>query len=183
MSNEMPSQSSSTVYGISAARLRTLTLGYGLTPILAVVMVMMLFFPQLPWSHVPIGFKVYAVLILILAAAFFLLLFLDRSRLHLVISPEGISYNGIGYRIFTPWENVAGPTMRTVMTEWRGMRRQITGLALHSRAPIITSHFWARHLFGWRDSTPTFIPLSDFTGYGSELSWEIQRYVPAFGMR
>jgi hypothetical protein len=89
----------------------------------------------------------------------------------------------VGYRIFTPWDNVAGSTVRTVVTEWRGSRRQITGLALHSRAPIIIVHFWARRLFGWRDASPTFIPLSDFAGYASELSRAIQSYVPAFGMR
>jgi hypothetical protein len=58
-------------------------------------MVLTLFSPHLPWSHVPIGFKVSAVLVLILVAAFSLLLFLDRIHLHLIISPEGICYNGL----------------------------------------------------------------------------------------
>ena len=184
MSREIPSESSSsgTVYRISSARRRTLTLGYGLTPLLGGGMVVLLFLPQLPWSHVPSAFKAYAVLILLLVAARSLLLYLDRLRLHLIISPEGISYIGIGYRIYTPWDNVAGSTVLTVETEWRGSRRQMTGLALHSQAPTISVQFWARRLSGWRDASPTFIPLSDFAGYGGDLSREIQSYMPAFGV-
>jgi hypothetical protein len=169
-----------TIYHLSATRYRTLLLMYALVPILLCVFFLMLFDPQLPWSMVSSDFKLYALFIGGGVTGFAALRFIDRIGLRLMIAPEGIAYIGFGYRIFTPWENVEGPGMRTVITEMRGATREVRGLMLSHPAPVIEVKVWARFLLGWSDAEAYFIPLSDFAGYPDELSQHIRHYIPAF---
>ena len=115
----------------------------------------------------------------LVAAGTSVLRFIDRISLRLVISPEGIGYIGVGYRIFSPWENVAGMGVRKVASEVHE-GREIWGLMLSQPAPVFKVRAWARYLMGWKDAEASFIPVSDFAGYPDELAQHIQYYVPAF---
>jgi len=133
------------VYHLSSKRFRSLLLLYSFGAIPMCLIVLALFLPQLPWSMAPGWFKVYFMIILIPVASYSALLFVDRISVHLMTSPYGITYKGIGYRIFTPWNNVAGSGVRTVATELRGQsrQRQLTGLVLFQPAPVVKAELWA----------------------------------------
>jgi hypothetical protein len=105
---------------------------------------------------------------------------LDRLSVRIVLTSEGIAYRGLGYQLFSSWEQVAVFGVRTVETEWRNrgrsLTRQVGGLWLRVPALVVQAHFWSGFLYGWKDAAPTFIPLSDCAGYPEAFAPILARY-------
>ena len=72
-----------------------------------------------------------------------------------VTSPEGIAYYSASYRIFTPWDNVAGPGIRI---ENNREKTKVTGLELRQPAPVFEIQSRLRFLLVNQPSL--FIPIS-----------------------
>jgi hypothetical protein len=117
---------------------------------------------------------------------FFVFYLLWRTHLRLVTSVEGIEYSTVGYRIFTPWDNVAGfGTRQEFFSGSRGApswTREIDGLELHQPAPVYKARPLVRlFLRLHRVERPSFfIPVSNVVEnwQGSEVAADIQRYAP-----
>ncbi|HLZ56316.1 MAG TPA: hypothetical protein VKR06_05145 [Ktedonosporobacter sp.] len=101
-----------------------------------------------------------------------------RTRLLLVTSPQGIAYASVGYRIFTPWENVVGIGTRLE----RGNRtlRLISGLELRRPAPVFEASPWIRFLLLGMESPFNFIPISTVIKdwQRSEFARDVEHYIP-----
>ncbi len=103
------------------------------------------------------------------------LAYLWRTRVRLVTSPEGIAYYSASYRIFTPWDNVAGPGIRIENTR---EKTRVRGLELRQPAPVFEIQSRLRFLVVNQPSL--FIPI----GYvvkdwqHGELADDIRRYAP-----
>jgi hypothetical protein len=112
------------------------------------------------------------------------------TRLRLMTSVEGIGYATVGYRIFTPWDNVAGFGTRQEFFQAArgpGWTRKISGLELHQPAPVYRARPLVR-LFFWLHSIERpsfFIPVSDVVEHwqDSEVVADIQRYAPQVALK
>lgn len=121
---------------------------------------------------------------------FFVFYLLWRTHLRLVTSVEGIEYSTVGYRIFTPWDNVAGVgTRQEFFTSARGpgWTREIGGLELHQPAPVYKARPLVRLLLRLHgiERPSFFIPVSQVieNWQGSEVAADIQRYAPQTAMK
>jgi len=122
--------------------------------------------------------------------AFLVSYFLWRTNLRLVTSVEGIGYSTGGYRIFTPWDNVAGFGRRQEIfsaahgTSWTV---EISGLELQQPAPVYKAHLMVRlflRLHGI-ERPSFFIPISNVVEnwQDSEVAADIQQYAPQVAMK
>jgi len=120
----------------------------------------------------------------------FVFYFLWRTHVRLVTSVEGIGYSTFGYRIFTPWDNVAGFGMRQEFFQSArgpGWTREISGLELHQPAPVYKARPLVRlflRLHGI-ERPSFFIPVSNVVEnwQDSEVAADIQRYAPQAAMK
>jgi len=163
------------VYRLSSARLHALILLYAFNLIWLGLLALVLF---LIFRREP-GWEIYSVSLVSLSAIWHTFRLLAWIRIRLVTSPAGIAYIGPGYRIFTPWEDVAGVGEATVLPYGRPGLRRLTGLTLRQPAPLFKRHFWARLVVRSRDSSPLFIPLSDFEARDGKLAEALQCYLPS----
>lgn len=120
---------------------------------------------------------------------FFVFYLLWRTQLRLVTSIEGIAYSTVGYRIFTPWDNISGfGTRQEFFQSARGpgWTREIGGLELRQSAPIYKAHplirlFLRLHCL---ERPSFFIPLSPVIEHWQDnIAADIQRYAPQIAMR
>jgi len=123
--------------------------------------------------------------------AFFVFYFLWRTHVRLVTSGEGIGYSTGGYRIFTPWDNVAGFGRRQEYFQSArggpGWTREISGLELYQPAPLYKARPLVRlflRLHGI-ERPSFFIPVSNVVEnwQDSEVAADIQRYAPQVAMK
>ena len=164
------------VYRLSSTRLRALLLLYAFN--LMWYGLLTLLWPFLIFRHEP-GWKISFVSLVSLFAIWQTFRLLAWIRIRLVTSPAGIAYIGPGYRIFTPWENIAGIGEATVLPYGRPGLRRLTGLTLRQPAPLFKRQFWARLVVRSRDSSPLFIPLSDFDARDGKLAEALRCYLPS----
>ena len=106
------------------------------------------------------------VLIVLLVFSWILYISIQAKRRHLITSPEGIAYSGTGYRLFTPWENVAGI----------GSRNGITILELHQPAPLFEVKTRSRV----PADASTFVPISSviMDWQDGALAEDMRHYAP-----
>lgn len=163
------------VYRLSSARLRTLLLLYACNLMWTglVILVLFLMFRREP------GWGIYSVSLLSLFAIWHTFRLLAWLRIRLVTSPAGIAYLGPGYRLFTPWENVAGMGEVKALAYGRPGFRRLAGLMLRQPAPRFNRHFWAPLVMRARDCSALFIPLNDFEARAGELAQALRGYLPA----
>jgi hypothetical protein len=122
--------------------------------------------------------------------AFLVSYFLWRTHLRLVTSVEGIGYSTGGYRIFTPWDNVAGFGRRQeIFSTPQGMSWtvEISGLELQQPAPVYKANPMVRlflRLHGI-ERPSFFIPISNVVEnwQDSEVAADIQRFAPGVAMK
>jgi len=122
--------------------------------------------------------------------AFFVFYLLWRTHLRLVTSVEGIDYSTVGYRIFTPWDNVEEFGTRQEFfkpARGPGWTREIGGLELHQPAPVYKARPLVRLLLRLHgiERPSFFIPVSNVVEnwQGSEVAADIQRYAPQIAMK
>lgn len=140
----------------------------------------------IPITTQPPEEKIHALficlLILVPVEVFFVFYLLLRARVRLVISGDGIGYSTVGYRIFTPWDNVAGFGVRRELLQSPSWIDVISGLELHQPAPIYKAHPLVRlFLWGHQINRPSFfIPVSNVieNWQHGEVAEAIQRYAP-----
>ncbi len=163
------------VYRLSSARLRTLLLLYACNLLWngLVILVLFLMFRREP------EWEIYSISLLSLFASWHTFRLLAWIRIRLVTSPAGIGYIGPGYRLFTPWENVAGMGEVKVLPYGRPGFRRLSGLMLRQPAPRFKRYFWAPLVVRARDCSARFIPLSDFEARAGELAEALRGYLPA----
>lgn len=120
------------------------------------------------YAHWDPGLKISATVLTALLGGFGLFMYIQTIRMHLVTSPEGMTFFGMGYRLFTPWENVAG----------KGNRDKRTGLELQQPAPLFEVKTIFRFLVPAH--APTFIPISSvITDWqDSTLAEDMRHYAP-----
>jgi hypothetical protein len=124
----------------------------------------------------------FLICLLTLAVGYNIYYGIRMSMARLVTSPEGVTYEGVGFRIYTPWHQIAG--MSKVWKRWM----PITGLtfrippalvpsvnqALQGQLPVIAISLWRRPFY--RRYTK-IIPLTWFVGnlhnssLGRDIGW------------
>ena len=131
-----------------------------------------------------IAWKIGVLPLFALLAAVMAVMALWRAQAILVTSPEGIAYSTLGFRIFTPWENVEG---RGTRSEKRSVGRGsssihvVSGLKLRQPAPVFEIRPWVRFMLAEIQDDPSlFIPISDVVEdwQDSEVAQDIRRYAP-----
>jgi hypothetical protein len=123
----------------------------------------------------PILVKLLLLPLFVLLGALMVFAYLWRTRVFLVISPAGISYQSASYCISTPWENVASIGMRV---ENNNEETRVTGLELRQPAPVFEIRPWLRFLLV--DQPSLFIPLSYVVTdwQRGELAEDLHCYAP-----
>lgn len=117
--------------------------------------------------------------------AFFVFYFLWRTHVRLVASVEGIGYSTAGFRIFTPWDNVAGIGTRDEFFQGGrgpGWTVEISGLELLQPAPVYKARPLVRLFLRLHaiERPSFFIPISNVVEnwQDSEVIEDIQHFAP-----
>jgi hypothetical protein len=129
-----------------------------------------------------IAFSLFIICLIVLAVGYNIYYGIRMSMARLVTSPVGVTYYGVGFRIYTPWHQIAG--IGKVWKRWM----PITGFtfrtppalmesanqAIQGQVPVIEISQWRRPFY--RQYTK-LIPLTWFVGnlqnssLGRDIGW------------
>lgn len=99
-------------------------------PLLSLVLASSLLWLFFSMSDVDIVSRSTLLLGAVLFPSFCFSVFYGFSSIRLILTPEGVAFYSIGYRMYTPWENV-----ERIDQTWHGSRL-ITGLILREPASV-----------------------------------------------
>ena len=132
-------------------------------------------------------FSLFFICLLVLAIGYNISYGIRMSMARLVTSPAGVTYYGVGFRIYVPWHQIA--SIGKVWKRWRGIpwmaitgftfrtppaRVQSANQALQEQVPVIEISLWRRPFY--RRYTK-LIPLTWFVGnlqnsaLGRDIRW------------
>lgn len=128
------------------------------------------------------AFFLFFICLLVLAVGYSIYYGIRMSMVRLVTSPVGVTYYGVGFRIYTPWHQIAG--IDKVRKAWMPITGftfrtppalvQSANQVLQEQVPMIEISWWRRPFY--RQYT-RLIPLTWFAGnlqnsaLGRDIRW------------
>jgi len=103
----------------------------------------------------------------------------------IITSPEGIINHSSGYRIYSPWNNIAGRTL-AISSSNSGMALRLKQPAtemsisqgIEQDRPALEIGRWMRWVGGNGYNTPRVIPVGRFLAANHGLEEDIKQYAP-----